>query len=61
MRKSLFVYIVEDSKILYSSNAFFSVALEKLIARFKTLGGKRVWKVNAWYWILKPDIKPGEF
>jgi hypothetical protein len=34
--------------------------LEKLRKRLTELGAKRVWRGNAWYWILKPDLRPGE-
>jgi predicted nucleotidyltransferase len=56
----LFLDMVEDAKILYDKEGFFSTVLEKLRSRLQTLGAKRVWKGNAWYWVLKPDLKPGE-
>lgn len=56
----LFLDMVEDAKILYDKEGFFSTILEQLRSRLQTLGAKRVWKGNAWYWVLKPDLKPGE-
>jgi predicted nucleotidyltransferase len=56
----LFLDMVEDAKILFDQGGFFSTILEQLRSRLKTLGAKRVWKGNAWYWVLKPDLKPGE-
>ncbi len=56
----LFLDMVEDLKILFDRDNFFLELIEGLRERLKALGAKRVWKGNAWYWILKPDIKAGE-
>ena len=56
----LFLDMVEDSKVLFDRGDFFAGLIEKLRDRLNALGAKRVWKGNAWYWILKPDIKVGE-
>ena len=56
----LFLDMVEDAKILYDKNNFFTNILSQLRKRLKALGARRVWQGNAWYWILKPDYKPGE-
>lgn len=60
MGSPLFLDMVEDASILFDRNGFFSKVLERLRNRLKELGAKRVWKGNAWYWVLKPDYKPGE-
>lgn len=52
--------MVEDARILYDKNAFFSKRLKRLRKRLKELGAKRVWKGNVWSWVLKPDYQPGE-
>jgi predicted nucleotidyltransferase len=56
----LFLDMVEDAKILYDRNAFFVSIMERLKAKLRALGAKRLWKGNAWYWDLKPDYKPGD-
>jgi len=56
----LFLDMVEDAKILFDKKDFFAGIIERLRRRLKELGSKRVWSGNAWYWILKPDYKPGE-
>lgn len=56
----LLLDMVEDAKILYDKNEFFKKRLQKLKVKLKELGAKREWRGNAWYWILKPDLKPGE-
>lgn len=33
---------------------------DRLRARLSQLGARRIWRGNAWYWELKPDLKPGE-
>ncbi len=56
----LFLDMVEDAQILFDKGGFFSVLLKRLKKRLKVLGARRIWKGNAWYWVLKPDLKPGE-
>jgi predicted nucleotidyltransferase len=56
----LFLDMVEDARILYDPGSFLRSYLEKLGARLQQLGSRRVWLGNAWYWELKPDLKPGE-
>lgn len=56
----LFLDMVEDARILFDREAFFSMRLERLRERLKELGSKRIWKGNFWYWVLKPDYKPGD-
>ena len=56
----LFLDMVEDVRILFDRNGCFSKILDRLQQRLKKLGAKRVWQGNAWYWILKPDYKPGD-
>ena len=56
----LFLDMVEDALILFDREGFFSAILKKLKQRLKILGARRVWRGNAWYWVLKPDFRPGE-
>ncbi|MBI4715239.1 MAG: nucleotidyltransferase domain-containing protein [Nitrospirae bacterium] len=56
----LFLDMVEDARILLDRENFFANILERLRNRLKALGSQRVWRGNAWYWVLKPDFKPGE-
>ncbi|MCS7278640.1 MAG: nucleotidyltransferase domain-containing protein [Thermodesulfobacteriaceae bacterium] len=60
MGSPLFLDLVEEAQILYDKEDFFKKELEKLKEKLKSLGAKRYWLGNAWYWVLKPDIKPGE-
>lgn len=56
----LFLDMTEDARILHDRDGFFAAALDRLRARLKALGSRRVWLGNAWYWDLKPGYKPGE-
>ena len=56
----LFLDLVEDARILYDPGSFLIRYLDGLRARMRQLGSRRVWLGNAWYWELKPDLKPGE-
>lgn len=56
----LFLDMVEDARILFDRDGFFSMILERLRKRLKELGAKRIWRGDAWYWDLKPDYKPGD-
>lgn len=56
----LFLDMVEDAHIMFDRDNYFSTFLKQFKDRLHTLGAKRVWMGNAWYWNLKPDYKPGE-
>jgi hypothetical protein len=56
----LFLDMVEDARILHDEGGFLAARLERLRARLRELGSRRVWRGNAWHWVLKPDLEPGE-
>lgn len=56
----IFLDMVEDARILYDEGEFFGGYLARLRQRLAVLGSRRVWRGSTWYWILKPDLKPGE-
>ncbi len=45
----LFLDMVQDSRILFEGERFFSGILKKLKNRLRVLGAKRIWRGNAWY------------
>jgi hypothetical protein len=57
---ALFFDMTEDAIFLEDRDGFMQRALERLRARLATLGARRVWRGNAWYWDLKPDYRAGE-
>jgi predicted nucleotidyltransferase len=56
----LFLDMVEDARILHDPSAFLEQSFDRLRARLGQLGARRIWRGNAWYWELKPDLRPGE-
>jgi predicted nucleotidyltransferase len=56
----LYLDMIEDAKILYDKDNFFSLVLERLRKRLKELHAKRKFIGKKWYWDLKPDYKFGE-
>jgi len=56
----LFLDMVDDARILYDCDGFLEELLERLRQRLAELGSRRVWRGNSWYWVLKPDLAPGE-
>ncbi len=56
----LFFDMVEDALILFDRDGFFAGRLERLRRRMAELGSRRIWRGDSWYWILKPDYRPGD-
>lgn len=56
----LFLDMTEEISFFFDRDDFFKKVLNRLKARLRELGSKRIWKGKMWYWILKPDLKPGE-
>lgn len=52
--------MVEEAKILFDREDFFRGVLQKVQARLKDLGARKVQVGKMWYWDLKPDYRPGE-
>ena len=56
----LYLDMVEDARILCDPEGFLTGYLDRLRTRLRHLGARRIRRGNAWYWELKPDLKPGE-
>ena len=56
----LFLDMVDDARVLYDPDEFLARYFDRLRARLHELGARRIHRGNAWYWELKPDLKPGE-
>lgn len=52
--------MVEEARILFDREGFFRIVLQKVQARLKDLGARKVRVGKMWYWDLKPDYRPGE-
>jgi predicted nucleotidyltransferase len=55
----IFLDMTEEALILYDRNSFLENYLDRLRKRLNALGARRVFTGGGWYWILKPDYKPG--
>lgn len=60
MGSPIFLDMIYDSKILYDEKNFFKNFIKEFKKRLKKLKSKRIIQGEKWYWILKPDCKPGE-
>lgn len=56
----LFLDMTEEARILYDPNNTLADYLEGLRSRLRALGARRVRAGGGYYWLLKPDLKPGE-
>lgn len=59
-RPLILLDMVEDARILHDPEGFLAGALDRLRRRLQELGSRRVRRGNAWHWVLKPDLQPGE-
>jgi len=56
----LFLDMTDRARILFDRDGFFRAYLKRLSARLQELGSRRIEKGGGYYWLLKPDLKPGE-
>lgn len=56
----LYLDMTEDARLLEDRGGFFAGVLDRLRARLAALGSERRRRGGARYWVLKPDLKPGE-
>jgi predicted nucleotidyltransferase len=56
----LFLDMTYSVQVLFDRDGFFAAHLERLRRRLRELGSKRVASGGGWYWVLKPDLRPGE-
>lgn len=56
----LYLDLVEDGRLLYDRDGFFRSVLDRLVASMRRLGSERRVRGKVRYWVLKPDLKPGE-
>ena len=56
----LYLDLVEDGRLLYDRDGFFRSVLDRLVASMRRLGSERRVCGKVRYWVLKPDLKPGE-
>ena len=61
MTKPFYLGMLTAHVILYDRDAFFATLLTRLQQRLAELGAERRVDADGYeYWLLKPDLKPGE-
>lgn len=59
--RPLYLDMVLDAILLFDRGGFMRSVLERLRRRLEELGSRRVeLPGRGWYWVLKPDLSPGE-
>ncbi|MCS6944447.1 MAG: nucleotidyltransferase domain-containing protein [Sutterellaceae bacterium] len=56
----LFLDMTLEARILYDREQFFAAYLDGLRARLRQLGAQRRRLRGGYYWLLKPDYRPGD-
>jgi predicted nucleotidyltransferase len=56
----LFLDVTLTAHILFDRDGFFRNCLERLRWRMREMGTRRVESHGGYYWVLKPDLQPGE-
>ena len=56
----LFLDMTENVRILFDERDFLHGYLGRLKAKLAALGARRVRKGGGYYWLLKPDYRPGD-
>lgn len=52
--------MLDDGIIIYDRGSFLKDVLNEIKDRLRELGAKKVVSKRGHYWVLKPDVKPGE-
>ncbi len=56
----LFLDMTEHLKLLFDKGDFFAQYLDGLRAKMRAWGSEKRYRGGGYYWLLKPDLKPGE-
>lgn len=56
----LFLDLTDQARILRDRGGLLRDYLADLAARLRAMGARRVYKGGGYYWVLKPDYKPGD-
>lgn len=56
----LFLDLADQARILFDRREYLARYLRGLSERLRAMGAQRVQRGGGYYWILKPDLKPGE-
>jgi hypothetical protein len=56
----LFLDMTEEVLMLFDRDEYLGRYLERLSSRLAALGARRIRKGGGYYWLLKPDYRPGD-
>lgn len=56
----IFLDMTRGARILFDRSSFFRKYLEELKDRLDAMKTVRIDRGSTWYWVLKPDLRPGE-
>lgn len=56
----LYLDMIDEAVLLHDQDSFLASLLSHLRQTLVQLGARRVQQGSRWYWILKPDLRPGE-
>lgn len=56
----LFLDLTDQADILFDRDQILADYLNTLGQRLRALGAQRIYKGGGYYWMLKPDLQPGE-
>lgn len=56
----IFLDMTQDALVLFDERQFFEGHIRRLAEKLKQMKSVRVQTGSTWYWVLKPDLKPGE-
>lgn len=56
----LFLDMTRDARILLDDGGYLRSYLQRFETRLRALGARRVSRGGGYYWLIKPDLRPGE-
>ncbi len=56
----LFLDMIDDALVLRDQEGFLKTLLDDLRTRLGKMGARRLRRGAVWYWVLRPDSRPGE-
>lgn len=56
----LLLDMTDQARILFDRDDILRVRLDRLAEKLRRWGSRRVRRGGGYYWLLKPDLKPGE-
>ncbi len=56
----LFLDLTDQAVILHDQAGLLRTYLDDLTRRLRAMGARRIYKDGSYYWLLKPDFRPGD-